>query len=60
VPYLLLFDNTGSKGLSMALNIILFFLIYLGNITALATCAREMFAFARDRGLPFSTWIGKM
>jgi amino acid transporter len=44
----------------MALNIILFFLIYLGNITALATCAREMFAFARDRGLPFSTWIGKM
>lgn len=44
----------------MALNIILFLLIYLGNITALATCAREMFAFARDRGLPFSKWIGHM
>lgn len=60
VPYLLLFDRTGNKGLSMALNIILFLLIYLGNVTALATCAREMFAFARDRGLPFSKWIGKM
>ncbi|KAK5169166.1 uncharacterized protein LTR77_006475 [Saxophila tyrrhenica] len=60
VPYLLLFDRTGSKGLSLALNIILFLLIYLGNITALATAAREMFAFARDRGLPFSKWVGKM
>ena len=60
VPYLLLFNNTGSIALSVILNVILFVLIYAGNITALATCAREMWAFARDRGLPFSSWIGKM
>ncbi|KAI6812114.1 GABA permease-like protein [Hortaea werneckii] len=60
VPYLLLFNNTGSTTLSVVLNVILFVLIYAGNITALATCAREMWAFARDRGLPFSSWIGKM
>jgi amino acid transporter len=51
VPYLLLFNNTGSPALSLVLNIILFLLIYAGNITALATCAREMWAFARDKGL---------
>ncbi|CAK1367398.1 putative amino-acid permease [Cercospora beticola] len=60
IPYLLLFNNTGSQGLSIALNVILFLLIYMGNITALATCAREVFAFARDKGLPFSSYQSKM
>ncbi|KAI0482598.1 amino acid transporter [Xylariaceae sp. FL0804] len=60
VPYLLLFNNTGSAALSLALNVVLFLLIYLGNITALAACAREMWAFARDRGLPWARWIGHM
>ncbi|CAK3901051.1 amino-acid permease [Lecanosticta acicola] len=59
-PYLLLFNNTGKPGLSIALNVILFLLIYAGNITALTTCAREVFAFARDRGLPFSKTMSKM
>jgi len=59
-PYLLLFNNTGSQQLSLALNIILFLLIYVGNITALTTCGREMWAFARDKGLPASRWVGKM
>ncbi|EME42439.1 hypothetical protein DOTSEDRAFT_175502 [Dothistroma septosporum NZE10] len=60
IPYLLLFNNTGSPALSIVLNVILFLLIYAGNITALATCAREMFAFARDKGLPFAKLIGRM
>ncbi|KAL1590593.1 hypothetical protein WHR41_00641 [Cladosporium halotolerans] len=59
-PYFILFNNTGSVGLSLFLNIILLLLIYAGNITSLATCAREMFAFSRDHGLPFSNWLGKM
>ncbi|KAK4898227.1 hypothetical protein LTR27_004234 [Elasticomyces elasticus] len=59
VPYLLLFNNTGSPALSIVLNLIVFLLVYSGNITALATCAREMWAFARDKGLPGSGWIGK-
>ena len=60
VPYLLLFNQTGSTTISLVLNIILFLLIYSGNVTALATAAREMWAFARDRGLPFSSWTGRM
>ncbi|KAF2770395.1 amino acid transporter [Teratosphaeria nubilosa] len=59
-PYLILFNNTGSPALSIVLNVVLFLLIFLGNITALATCAREMWAFARDKGLPFYGWLGAM
>ena len=59
-PFMVLFNRTGSVGLAVFLNVLLFVLIYLGNITALATCAREMWAFARDKGLPFSGFIGKM
>lgn len=57
VPYLTLFDNTGSVAVSLVLSIILFLLILSGNITALATCSREVWAFSRDRGFPFSKWI---
>nr|POE93460.1 putative amino-acid permease c15c4.04c [Quercus suber] len=42
VPYLQLFNNTGSNALSIILNVIVFLLIFSGNITALATCSNEM------------------
>ena len=48
-PYLNLFRNTGSTGMALALSIILFLLILSGNITALATASRELWAFSRDR-----------
>lgn len=60
VPYLLLFNATGSTRVSLVLNAILLILIYAGNITALATCARETWAFARDHGLPFSHYLGHL
>jgi amino acid transporter len=60
VPYALLFNNTGSRPLSLFLNVLLLILIYMGNITSLATSAREMWAFSRDNGLPFSPWLSKM
>lgn len=56
-PYLNLFTNTGSTGVALALTIILFFLIFAGNVTALAATSRELWAFSRDRGFPFSRWI---
>lgn len=59
-PYLQLFLNTGSNALAMALLVLLFILIFSGNITALATASREVFAFARDKGFPFSTWLGRI
>jgi len=59
-PYLNLFANTGSTGAAIFLVIVLFILIYAGNITALATTSREVWAFSRDHGLPFSRWISRV
>src|SRR5271170_5726030 len=59
-PYLTLFTNTNSTGVALALTIIVFFLIYSGNITALATASREVWAFSRDKGFPFSRWISRV
>ncbi|KAK2630179.1 hypothetical protein QTJ16_000999 [Diplocarpon rosae] len=59
-PYLALFKNTGSNAMAFVLLIILFILISLGNITALATTSREMWAFSRDKGFPFSRWISRV
>ena len=58
--YLNLFNNTGSVGVSMTLTVILFLLIYSGNVTALATTSRKAWAFSRDRGFPFSKWISRV
>ncbi|KAF2790260.1 amino acid transporter-like protein [Melanomma pulvis-pyrius CBS 109.77] len=60
VPYLTLFVNTGSSGMALFLTILVFILIGIGNITCLATCSREVWAFSRDRGLPFSDWVSRM
>src|SRR5271170_7196667 len=59
-PYLTLFTNTNSTGVALALTIVVFFLIYSGNITALATASREIWAFSRDKGFPFSRWISRV
>ncbi|KAF8864083.1 amino acid transporter-like protein [Acephala macrosclerotiorum] len=59
-PYLILFQNTGSDAMAFVLMVVLFLLIALGNITALATTSRELWAFSRDKGFPFSRWISKM
>lgn len=58
-PYLVLFKNTGSNTVAFILMIILLLLVVLGNITALATTSRELWAFSRDRGFPCSRWISR-
>lgn len=35
-------------------------LLTLGNISYLAAVSRDLFAFARDNGLPFSGWLAKV
>lgn len=59
-PYIQLFTKTGSDSLATALMMVVFLLIYLGNISALATTSREVWAFSRDSGFPFSDWISKV
>jgi amino acid transporter len=40
--------------MALFLSVIVFLLILSGNITALATASRELWAFSRDKGFPFS------
>ncbi|MCJ1475970.1 hypothetical protein MMC13_004634 [Lambiella insularis] len=41
-----------------ALTILVLLLVFAANIDYNASTSRQTFAFARDRGLPFATWIG--
>jgi choline transport protein len=59
-PYLILFTNTGSTSVALLLSVVLFILIFSGNVTALVTTSREIWAFSRDRGFPCSKWIAKV
>lgn len=58
--YLVLFKNTGSDPAVFCLLVLLLILVFLGNITALATTSRELWAFSRDKGFPFSHWISRV
>lgn len=42
------------------LTVITVWLLMVGNVSFTASCARQAWSLARDRGLPFSRWIGKM
>lgn len=44
----------------MLMTLILFLLILSGNITAVTTTSREVWAFARDGGFPFSRWMARV
>jgi len=59
-PYLILFKNTGSNGIALFLLVMILVLVFMGNITALATTSRELWAFSRDKGFPCSRWISKV
>lgn len=58
-PFISAFTQIGTAG-ATALTVILFILLVAGNNTCTTTESRQMWAFARDRGLPFSTWLSKI
>lgn len=60
IPYLDLFLNMNNSAVAIFVLVLILILIYIGNITGLATVSRETWAFARDKGFPFSRWISKM
>lgn len=33
---------------------------FFGNVTVMAGSSRQLFAFARDEGMPFSKWMAKV
>lgn len=60
-PYMEIFyQSTGSKAGATVMITILLVMTVCGTIAALATASRLIWAFARDRGLPFSRHVSKV
>ncbi|KAF2198016.1 amino acid transporter [Delitschia confertaspora ATCC 74209] len=57
-PFIQMFYNvTGSKGKASAMTCIMIVMATFGCVTNVATSSRQVWAFARDQGLPFSRWL---
>lgn len=59
-PFIYVFKSALSTAGVNGLTSIILILITAANISFNASTARQTFAFARDKGLPFSKWIGKV
>ena len=57
-PFITVFANvTGSNGAASAMTAILIIMAVCACISNIATSSRQMFAFARDKGLPASNFL---
>ena len=54
------YQATGSKAGATAMVCIPLVLLVAACVSILATASRQTFAFARDEGLPFSSWVRKV
>lgn len=59
-PHIWVFSQAVSAGGVVALNVIPTVLIFAGTLSFNLSTSRQTWAFARDRGLPFSDWIGRV
>lgn len=53
----LTYNVTGSIPGTVVLTTLLIVLSFFGTITCIASASRQAWAFARDQGFPFSTWL---
>jgi len=57
-PFIQVFYNaTGSRGGATAMSCILVLSATANGMTNMDTASRQLFAFARDKGLPFHGWF---
>lgn len=57
-PFIQVFYNaTGSKGGTTAMTVIIMAMSICSMISNVATTSRQMYAFARDQALPFSSFL---
>lgn len=52
-----LYTVTGSKAGTIIMGCLLLILNYFASVTTVASASRQCWAFARDKGFPFSRWI---
>ncbi|KAF2650111.1 amino acid transporter [Lophiostoma macrostomum CBS 122681] len=57
-PHIWVFSQAVSPGGVIALNVIPTVLIFAGTLSFNLSTSRQTWAFARDKGLPFSSWLG--
>lgn len=57
-PHIWVFSQAVSPGGVVALNVIPTVLIFAGTLSYNLSTSRQTWAFARDKGLPLSNWIG--
>lgn len=56
-PFLYVLRSSMSDGAATAITVIMLFLGFMGLIDGSASASRQIWAFARDRGVPFFRWI---
>ena len=59
-PFIWILQNSLSTAGAMAITALMFILVFMIEISCYASTSRQTFAFARDDGLPFSTWMKKV
>lgn len=60
-PYVyVLQQTTDSYGATMTLTVVVAIIMTCSGINQVTTSSRQLFAFARDQGLPFSNFLGKV
>jgi choline transport protein len=59
-PLVWVLQNSLSTAGATAITALMFILVFMITISCYASTSRQTFAFARDDGLPFSTWMKKV
>ena len=59
-PFVWILQNSLSTVGAQAITAIMFILVFMIATSCFASTSRQLFAFARDDGMPFSTWMKKV
>jgi choline transport protein len=60
-PYVaVIYAATGSRSATIAFLVIIIILFFCCTINCITTTSRQLYAFSRDGGVPFSQWISKV
>ena len=58
VPFIAMFFNTTQNaGGATAMSVLIIVMTIAGILTQHATASRQLWAFSRDKGMPFASWF---
>lgn len=59
-PFVWILQNSLSTSGAQALTAIMFILVFMISVSTFVSASRQLFAFARDDGMPFPQWMKKV